>query len=161
MKNILNALLVAAFLAAAASVGVGQVTVAGLDGKETKVEKAQIAKLTRVTLKVSDHGKPATFDGVVLADVLKLAGIEFGEALRGKRLTEYLVAEAADGYKAVYSLTELDDSFTDKKVILADRRDGKDLPENARNYQIVVEGDKRAGRWVRSVIKLRIVKTDR
>lgn len=127
------------------------------EGKQTKVEKAQLAKLKRVTLKVSDHGKDATFEGVALVEVLKLGGVEFGEKLRGKRLTSYVLAEAADGYRVVYAIAEIDPGFTDKQIILADRRDGKELPENARSYQIVTEGEKRAGRWVRQVVKLSIV----
>lgn len=126
-------------------------------GKLTTVGKTEIAKLKRVTVKVSDHGTPTVFEGVLLADVLKLAGVEFGEKLRGKRLTEYILVDAADGYKSVYTLTELDAGFTDKLVILADKRDGKDLAENARPFQIVNESDKRAARWVRQVTRLRIV----
>ncbi len=128
------------------------------DGKETKIGKAEIAKLKRVTLKVSDHGKDAVFEGVLLADVLKLGGLELGEKLRGKQLAAFLLVEAADNYKAVFALPELDTGFMDKTVILADKRDGKDLPENARPWQIVSEGEKRAGRWVRQVVRLRIIR---
>src|SRR5262245_23468036 len=71
--------------------------VVDLTGKE---HVPDLSGLKRVTVKASDHGKDATFEGVSLMEVLKLAGVEFGEALRGKRLTEYLLVEAADGYKA-------------------------------------------------------------
>lgn len=128
------------------------------DGKETKIGKAELAKLKRVTLKVSDHGKEAIFEGVILADVLKLGGIELGEKLRGKQLATFLLVEAADNYKAVFALPELDAGFTDKMIILADKRDGKDLAENARPWQIVVEGEKRAARSVRQVTTLRILR---
>lgn len=127
-------------------------------GKQTTVGKVEFAKLKRVTIKASDHGKDASFEGVLLSDVLKLGGVEFGENLRGKRMNEYLLVEAADGYKAVYALAELDAGFTDKLVVLADKRDGKELPENARSFQIVNDSDKRAARWVRQVTRLSIVK---
>lgn len=128
------------------------------EGKETKIGKAEIAKLKRVTLKVSDHGKDAVFEGVLLADVLKLGGVELGDKLRGKQMAAFLLVEAADNYKAVFALPELDADFTDKTIILADKRDGKDLGENARPWQVVVEGEKRAARWVRQVTSLRILR---
>lgn len=129
------------------------------EGKQTTIGKAEIAKLKRVTLKVSDHGVDTTFEGVSLFEVLKLGGVEFGESLRGsKRLSTFLLVEAADGYKAVYALPELDPGHTDRQVILADRRDGKDLAANALPFQIVAEGHKRAARWVRQVKTLRIMK---
>lgn len=131
--------------------------VRGEDGKESKFGKADLAKLKRVTLKVTDHGKEATFEGVILADVLNAAGVELGEKLRGPRMASFLLVEAKDRYRAVYALAELDAGFTDKIVILADKRDGKDLPENALPWQIVAEGEKRAARWVRQVTVLRVV----
>jgi hypothetical protein len=110
-------------------------------------------------VKASDHGKDAVFEGVALVDVLKLAGVEFGESLRGKRLASFLLVEA-DGYKAVFALPELDPGFSDKIVLLADKRDGQPLPKNAGDLQIVVPDEKRAGRWVRQVISLKIIQAN-
>jgi hypothetical protein len=42
--------------------------------------------------------------------------------LLAKRLQEFLVVEAADGYKAVFALPEIDPAFTDRVIIPADRR---------------------------------------
>lgn len=157
MRRILNLIPVLAFFFACSLAASAQSIAIDNLGKLTTIAKPEIAKLRRVTVKVSDHGTPAVFEGVLLADILKLSGVEFGEKLRGKRLTEYLVVEAADGYKAVFALPELDAAFTDKLVILADKRDGKDLAENARPFQIVTDSEKRAARWVRQVTRLRIV----
>ncbi|HXM48259.1 MAG TPA: hypothetical protein VN956_10340 [Pyrinomonadaceae bacterium] len=74
-------------------------------------------------------GTEASFDGIELADVLKLAGVKFGEQLRGKDLALFLVVGAVDGYHAVFALPELDHAFTDRIIILADRRDGNALAE--------------------------------
>jgi hypothetical protein len=155
MKHFFQILIIVGCLAVA-GVSAQTITIDN-EGKQTTVSCAEIAKIKRVTLKMSDHGKDATFEGVPLVEVLKLGGVEFGEKLRGKRLATFLLVEASDGYKAVYALPELDPEFTDKRVILADKRDGKDLPENARSFQIVVEGDKRPARWIRQVTKLRIL----
>ncbi len=93
-----------------------------------KLTAADLAKLPRRTVRATDHDrKEATFEGVELGEVLRLAGVEFGERLRGKSLALFLVAEAADEYRAVFALPELDRAFTNRVVLLADRRDGKPL----------------------------------
>lgn len=97
------------------------------DGRQTNLTLAEIGKLKRQTVKGDDHGKAAMFEGFALVDVLKLAGIELGESLRGRRLATFLLVEAADNYQAVFALPEIDPGFTDKIVLLADRRDGQPL----------------------------------
>lgn len=120
-----------------------------------KLSAADLAKLPRQTVSAKDHdGKAATFEGVALVEVLRLAGVEFGEKLRGKSLALFLVVEAADGYRAVFALPELDPAFTDQTIILADRREGKALSEAEGQWRIVVPHEKRQARWVRQVIAL-------
>lgn len=128
------------------------------DGKQTNLTLAEIGKLKRQTVKGNDHGTEAVFEGFLLADVLKLAGIEFGESLRGKRLATFLLAEAADSYQAIYALPEIDSGFTDKIIIIADRRDGKPLSEKEGVLRIIVPGEKRQGRWVRQLRSLKLLR---
>src|SRR5713226_4105039 len=75
---------------------------------------------------------------------------------RGSRvdLALFLVVGAADGYHAVFALPELDHAFTDRIIILADRRDGKPLAEKEGPLRIVVPDEKREARWVRQVVSL-------
>jgi DMSO/TMAO reductase YedYZ molybdopterin-dependent catalytic subunit len=114
-----------------------------------------LAKLPRRSLRAKDHsGKEAEFEGVPLIEVLKLAGVKFGEGLRGKNLELYLVVEASDGYRAVYALPELDPAYTDKIIILADKRDGKAMDDREGPLRIVVPDEKRHARWVRQVVGL-------
>jgi hypothetical protein len=93
---------------------------------------------------------------VPLVELLKTAGVKFGQDLRGPALATYLVVEAADGYRAVFALPELDPAFTDRVILLADRRDGKPLDEREGPLRIVVPGEKRAARWVRQVVALKV-----
>ena len=65
--------------------------------------------------------------------------------------------EAADGYRAVIALPELDPAFTDKQTLLAFLRDGKPLGEKEGPYRIVIPDEKRMARWVRQVTTLKIV----
>ena len=68
----------------------------------------------------------------------------------------FVVVEAADGYRAVFALAELDPEFTDRVILLADRRDDKPLPGQAGPFQIIVPGEKKHARWVRQVIRLKV-----
>jgi hypothetical protein len=133
--------------------------VVGLDGNELRITADQWAALPRETLDVIDHGgSPARFEGVSGRDVLKLASAPLGKELRGANLAVYVVAEAADGYRVVYSLTEFDSGFKDATILIADKKDGKSLSAEEGPLRIVVPGEKRPGRWTRQLIVLKMGK---
>jgi DMSO/TMAO reductase YedYZ molybdopterin-dependent catalytic subunit len=118
-------------------------------------------KLPRRSVRAKEHDwKEHEFEGVELGEILKLAGVKFGEQLRGKDLALFLVVEAADQYRAVFALPELDHAFTDRVVLLADRRDGKPLGTKEGPLHLVVPDEKRQARWVRQVVALAIRRTD-
>lgn len=130
-------------------------SVSGEVEKPLKLTAADLAKLPHRSVRAKGHdGKEAEFEGVPLVEILKLAGVKFGEDLRGKNLALYLVVEAADGYRAVYALPELDPAFTGKLILLAEKRDGKRLDSKEGPLRIVVPDEKRQGRWVRQVTGL-------
>jgi DMSO/TMAO reductase YedYZ molybdopterin-dependent catalytic subunit len=131
----------------------------GLVEKQGTFDAKSLAGLKRLTLKVDDHGEPAVYEGVSLTEVLALAGAPVGEKMRGAQLSLVVVAKAADDYVVTYSLAELDPGFTDRVAILADRRDGKPLAENAAPFQIIVPGEKKHGRWIRQVVSLTVKET--
>lgn len=128
-----------------------------VEGHSTTVTAAQMAGAAHVTVNVKDHDTPATFDRVPLATLLSTAGIQLGDKLRGPRMTEVLLVEAADGYKVAFALAEVDPAFATREIILAVKRDGKALDAKEGPLRIVVPGDKRPARWVRQVTVLRIV----
>jgi DMSO/TMAO reductase YedYZ molybdopterin-dependent catalytic subunit len=118
---------------------------------------SDLAKMPRRTVRAKDHGgQDATFEGVPLIEVLKTAGAKFGTDLRGPALATYLLVEAADGYRVVFALPELDPASTDRVILLADRRDGKALSAKEGPLRIVVPDEKRQSRWVRQVVSLKI-----
>ena len=127
------------------------------EGKATTLSAAQIFALPRVTVSTAEHGIPAQFEGVSLAGLLELAGIHMGDTLRGARLTEVLLIEAADGYKIVFALAELDPAFAAREVILVDKRDGKQLNSKEGPFRVVAPGDQRPARWIRQVTKLQLM----
>lgn len=125
-------------------------------GRTLKMKAADLAKLTRKEVKAKDHdGVEATYSGYELREILAGAGAKLGKDLRGPMIAQYLVVEAADGYHAVYSLTDLDPDFTDKVVILADLRDGKAL-EKIGPWQVIATNEKKHARWVRQVTALKV-----
>ena len=131
-------------------------TVSGESSPPVNLTAADLAKLPRRTVRASDHGKEGVFEGVLLGEVLKLAGVSLGEKLHGGQLALYLVVEASDGYRAVFALPEVDSAFTDREILLTDRRDGQPLSAKEGPLRIVVPDEKRQARWVRQVIALRI-----
>jgi len=132
-------------------------SVSGEVARTLKLNASDLAKLPRQTVNAKDHdGKAAIFEGVALVDVLRLAGVEFGDKLRGKNLALFLVVDASDGYRAVFALPELDPAFADQAIILAHSRDGKPLPEAEGPWRIIVSKEKRQARWVRKVVAFTI-----
>ena len=74
---------------------------------------------------VNPHEKKTEkYEGVALEEILRKAGVPQGDALRGPAMAAYVVAEAADGYRVVFSLAELDAGIADSEVIVADTMDG-------------------------------------
>jgi hypothetical protein len=68
-----------------------------------------------------------------------------------------LLVEAADAYRVVIALPEIDDAFTDKQFVQAFLKDGKPLDDKEGPYRIVIPSEKRMARWVRQVTALKIV----
>ena len=104
----------------------GQQLIVQTDAGKQVLSRADLEALPHVKVTASEHGSaPVSFEGATLKNVLQKAGVTFGESLKGKRLTNCLLVEAADGYGAVIALPELDPAFTDKATVLAFLRDGK------------------------------------
>jgi hypothetical protein len=119
------------------------------------VTAADLASLSRLEVRATAHGTTSTFAGVVLADVLRLVGVPI-DSVRGRRVADYVVVTAADGYRAVFSLGELAPDLTGRVVLLADQRDGKPLPEAEGPLRLVLPDERRPTRWVRQVRRLTI-----
>jgi DMSO/TMAO reductase YedYZ molybdopterin-dependent catalytic subunit len=99
---------------------------------------------------VNPHDKKTeAYEGVLLEDLLRKAGVPQGENLRGAAMATYIVVEAADGYRVVFSLAELDSGILDSEVIVADTMDGAPLGANQGPFRLVAPHEKRPARWVR------------
>ena len=134
-----------------------QLTIQNEAGKQTVLSRADIEALPRAKVTTAAAGSTATFEGIMLRDVLEQAGVSLGESVRGKRLASYLLVEAADGYRVVFALPEIDPGFTDKQIVLALTKDGKPLDAKEGPYRIVIPDEKRMARWIRQVTSMKIV----
>jgi hypothetical protein len=135
-----------------------QLTVQNDSGKQVLLSRADLEALPHVKVTVEEHSSGSVnFEGVTLKSVVEKAGVTFGESMKGRRLTNCLLVEAVDGYRAVIALPELDPAFTDKQALLVFLRDGKPLGDKEGPYRIVIPDEKRMARWVRQVTTLKIV----
>jgi hypothetical protein len=134
-----------------------QLTIQNESGKQTVLARPEIEALPRVKVTTGASGSSTTFEGVALKALLERAGVRFEESMKGKRMASCLLVEAADGYRVVIALPELDPAFTDKQVVLAFLKDGKPLDAKEGPYRIVIPDEKRMARWVRQVTTLKIV----
>jgi DMSO/TMAO reductase YedYZ molybdopterin-dependent catalytic subunit len=117
-----------------------------------------LAKMPRASVRTSNDGMEALYEGVWLHEVLKKAGAPQGSTLRGKALTSYVLAEAQDGYQVVFSLAELDPAFIDNQVLLADTANGKPLFGAQGRFRIVASKEKPGARSIRMLTKLEVVR---
>jgi hypothetical protein len=94
---------------------------------------------------------------VLLEDLLQKAGVTHGEQLRGSSMAMYVVAEAEDGYRVVFSLAELDSGILESEVIVADTMDGAPLGDKQGPFRLVAPHEKRPARWVRMLKSIAVV----
>jgi hypothetical protein len=147
---LLVALTVLAAAAFSQTSGETVLVVKGALKQELHLTATDLKAMPRLKVSAKDHdGVTREYEGVALQALLAKACAPLGGELRGKNMTLVVVAEAGDGYRAVFSLAELDADFANTQVIVADTEDGKPLDAQHGPLRLVVPGDKRQGRWVR------------
>jgi len=121
---------------------------------------ADLKTLPRKTLRVDNpHSKKTeVYEGVLVEDLLKKAGVPQGEQLRGKGMATYVLVEAADDYRALFSLAEFNSSFQDSEIIMADTMDGAPIPGALGPFRLVAPHEKRPARWVEMVKSITVVR---
>jgi hypothetical protein len=118
-----------------------------------------LAKMPRQTVSTpAPDGTKMVYEGVTLFELLQKAGAPTGKQLRGKALTSYVLAKAHDGYQVTFTLGELDPQFGGESILVADKRDGKPLPDGQGPFRLVCPNDKEGGRSVRMLETLEVVR---
>ena len=121
-----------------------------------RIDASELHKLPRAEARTTDPHNPAkeiVYSGTPLVELLKAGGLLLDSGMAGIRetVTMTVLVEATDGYRAVFSLAELDPELTDRVIILADSKDSQPPPPREGPFRIVVPGEKRPARWVRQV----------
>jgi DMSO/TMAO reductase YedYZ molybdopterin-dependent catalytic subunit len=137
-----------------------QLIVTGDVQKPLSLSLEDLRHLTRTTVKATNEhegNKEEVYEGVLLLNLLKQAGVPQGRQLRGAAMAKYVVAEGSDGYRVTFSIAELDSSIQDSDVIVADTLNGAPLGEKLGPLRLVVPHDKRPARWVRTLRSIKVV----
>ncbi len=103
-----------------------------------------------------EHRAAADYDCTAVATVLASTGASPEKSLRGKRLSDYLLVKASDGYQAVFALPEIDPEFNDRPLWLCYLANGAPMPAEEGPLRLIVPGEKRGARWVRNVNELSV-----
>ena len=115
------------------------------------------ASLPRHAVEANAHGQTLRCEGVSLTALLQASGAMPDTPLRGPHLGRYVLVQGRDGYRALFSLAELDATLGNAQVVLADRCDGKPLDTDAGPLRLLVPGDTRPARGVRQVDSISVI----
>jgi DMSO/TMAO reductase YedYZ molybdopterin-dependent catalytic subunit len=137
-----------------------ELRIAGAVSTPLVLTAADLKKMPRKTLTVvnAHEKKTETYEGVAVEELLRRAGAPLGEQLRGAAMATYVVAEAGDGYRVVFSLAELDSGIVDSEMMVADTVDGAPLSAQQGPFRLVAPHEKRPARWVRMLKALTVVR---
>jgi DMSO/TMAO reductase YedYZ molybdopterin-dependent catalytic subunit len=133
-------------------------TVGGDVATPLALSAGDLKALPRTTVEVTDEGRVVTYDGVLVGEILKKAGVALGADLRGNAVATYVTASAADGYQVVFSLPELDNGFTSNDIMVADTIDGRPLFAYQGPWRVVAPKDSRGARSIRMLERLEVVR---
>jgi DMSO/TMAO reductase YedYZ molybdopterin-dependent catalytic subunit len=136
-----------------AATGPSEFKVAGAVTTPFVVTAEDLKKMPRKTLRIENARAKKTdvYEGVPLEALLQKAGVPLGEQLRGAAMMTYVLVEAADDYRVIFSLAEIDSGFQDSEILLADTLDGAPLAPDQGPFKLVAPHEKRPARWVKMV----------
>jgi hypothetical protein len=134
------------------------VTISGDGIIPINITKAMFADMKQVVVMAKAHDeKVHRYSGVTIANLLIKAGIMLGDSAKSKTINSYIIVTAADNYKAIYAIPEIDPLFATRSIILANRADKRPLATEDGPFQIIVPGEKKHARWVRQVTGIQVV----
>ncbi len=134
----------------------GTLIVSGHVPQPLRLSLSDLRSLPRTTATAQERGRTMTYEGVLVAEVLKKAGVGDGHG-HGSSLAGFVVATARDGYQVVFSMGELDPALGDSQVMVADTLDAKPLPDGTGPLRIVAPKDGHGSRGVRTLERLELM----
>lgn len=121
------------------------------------LEPAALAALPREAVSARVHETELACEGVPLFALLRASGAIPEGALRSAQLSRYVLVDARDGYRVLFSLAELDPSTGRRGAWLVDRCNGAALDDKDGPLRLLVPDDARAARSVRQVESISVV----
>lgn len=121
------------------------------------LDPATLSALPREPVQATVHERRLACEGVPLDALLQASGAMPREPLRGAHLARYVMVMARDGYRALFSLAELDPTLGGVRAYVVDRCDGTALDEETGPLRLLVPGDGRAARGVRQLDAITVV----
>ncbi len=165
MRTVLSTLLIPVLLAGLetetvlAQGGSAALTLVGEGGTSKTFTMQELAALPQVDVAVplEDNAK-VVFRGPTIRSLMTLVGAPTGRALRGPAMLLGVLAEASDGYKVAYMLADVDEQFGARTAIVALTQDGRALPAGDGPLRVIIAGEEHHARWIRQVIRMRLVR---
>jgi hypothetical protein len=121
------------------------------------IDATTLAALPREAVTATAHEKMMRCEGIALPVLLRATNALPAEPLRGGQLANYVLVTARDGYRAVFSLAELEPTLGNRKVLLVDRCDGKPLGDDDGPLRLIAPEESRPARWIRQVQSITVV----
>ena len=111
---------------------------------------------TTLTVTNGHSGARETYSGVPLIELLEKVGAPAPQAVKGKVLSDYIIATGSDNYHAVLALAEIEPGFHPGTVLVADTLNGKPLDTKEGPLKLIVEEDQKPARWVHNLVKVEL-----
>jgi hypothetical protein len=127
-------------------------------GRQVKLSLGALRAMQQVTIKVMDNHEHVqqTYTGVPLVELMRKVGAPDAAGVKGKALSEYIVAVGADKYQVVLSLAEIEPAFHPGSILVTDMLNGKPLDTKQGPFKLVVEQDHEPARWVHNLVRLEL-----
>jgi hypothetical protein len=128
------------------------------EGRVTTLTVSDLLNLPQVTVHIHNahRNTDETYSGPLVSDVLARAGLKSSRETEPLILHSSLVATGTDHYFVLYSVAEVEPSFSTGQVIIAVTKEG--LPDTEGGVlQLVNTADAKPARWVHGLADLNIV----
>ena|SRR5579862_7587024 len=118
-------------------------------------EELETLPQIEIARKIGDQPE-RVYSGPAMEALLVKCGIPVGDKTKRELLRCVLLATGADGYAVAVSMSEIDSSVADGKVVVAVKRDHVDLPPEEGPLRLAVEKDHRPARWVKNLTRITV-----
>ena len=119
---------------------------------------AELKAMPRTSVTVQESGQPAVYEGVLVGELLRRAGVSVGLRLPRQRPRYVRPGDRHRWIRSGVLDGELDPALSSDEIIVADTVGGKPLFDYQGPLRIIVPHDKRAARFVRMLVGLEMVR---